>query len=272
MPGALYVVSTPIGNLADLTPRAAQTLAEADFIAAEDTRVTLKLLNHLGLKKMLLSYNRYNAKTQGPPILQRMLAGEVCALCTDAGTPAISDPGEFLVRQAHEMGLRVVPVPAASAAIAALAVSGQNTGRFVFEGFLPHHKRLRAQRLAALATEQRTILLYEAPHKLLATLNDLAAAFGGVRPLTICRELTKLHEEIWITTLEQARLRYAETTPKGEFVLVLAGAVPADKVVETVTLEDAAKQALALGAVVDHFIRPAPYISAPAVRLCTLRT
>ncbi len=129
----------------------------------------------------------------------------------------------------------------------ALAVSGQNTGRFVFEGFLPHHKRLRAQRLAALATEQRTILLYEAPHKLLATLNDLAAAFGGVRPLTICRELTKLHEEIWITTLEQARLRYAETTPKGEFVLVLAGAVPADKVVETVTLEDAAKQALALG-------------------------
>ena len=246
MPGILYVVSTPIGNLSDMTPRAAETLALVDFIAAEDTRVTLRLLNHLGLKKAMVSYNQHNARGRGLPILQRVQKGESCALCSDAGTPAISDPGEFLVRQAHDLGLRVVPIPAASAAITALSVSGQNTGRFVFEGFLTQAKRQRAQRLKALAGEERTIIFYEAPHKLPATLVDLENAFGPDRPVTLCRELTKLHEEILVTTLGDARGRYSEKTPKGEFVLVMAGAPPKADEVPTASVEDTARQALLL--------------------------
>jgi 16S rRNA (cytidine1402-2'-O)-methyltransferase len=242
--GRLFVVSTPIGNLSDLTPRAAETLAAVHFVAAEDTRVTLRLLNHLGLKKPLVSYNRHNAAARGGPILSRVAAGEDCALCSDAGTPAISDPGEFLVRGAHQLGLTVVPVPAASAAVSALSVSGQASGRFVFEGFITQNKRQRTERLARLAGEERTMLLYEAPHKLAATLAQLRDAFGAQRPLTVCRELTKLYEEIWPTTLGEAADRYAAEAPRGEFVLVIAGA-PAASPAPGMALEQAAALAQA---------------------------
>lgn len=240
MPGTLYVVSTPIGNLGDLTPRAAATLEKVQFVAAEDTRVTLKLLSHLGLKKPLVSYNQHNAAARGGTILDRVEAGEDCALTSDAGTPAISDPGELLVVEAHARGLRVCPIPAASAAITALSVSGQPTGRFVFEGFITQNKRLRARRLQELAAEQRTLILYEAPHKLPATLGQLAEALGGARPLTVCRELTKLHEEIWPTTLAAAAGRYLDETPRGEFVLVVAGAPPPAAAAPELSLEEAA--------------------------------
>ncbi|MEG2286323.1 MAG: 16S rRNA (cytidine(1402)-2'-O)-methyltransferase, partial [Ruthenibacterium sp.] len=171
--GTLYIVATPIGNLSDMTPRAASTFAKADFIAAEDTRVTRKLMNYLELKKPMVSYYEHNLQERGAYILDRIAAGETCALCSDAGMPAISDPGEIIVRDAHARGIRVVPVPAASAAVTALAVSGQNTGRFVFEGFLPTNRRQKKERLAVLQAEQRTVIFYEAPHKLTTTLQDL---------------------------------------------------------------------------------------------------
>ena len=208
MSGTLYIVATPIGNLGDLTPRAAETFAKADFIAAEDTRVTLKLLNHLGLKKPMVSYYEHNLKERGGYILDRIEAGESCALCSDAGMPAVSDPGEVIVRDAHARGIPVVPVPAASAAVTALCVSGQPTGRFVFEGFLPTNRRQKKERLAALQNEERTVIFYEAPHKLPTTLQDLEQAFGPERSLTICRELTKLHEEIRVTTVGDASAYY----------------------------------------------------------------
>ncbi|MDL2324133.1 16S rRNA (cytidine(1402)-2'-O)-methyltransferase [Ruminococcaceae bacterium OttesenSCG-928-A16] len=243
MAGILYVVTTPIGNLQDLTPRAAATFAKVDFIAAEDTRVTVKLLNHLGLKKPMVSYYEHNAAQRGEQILDRIAAGESCALCSDAGVPAISDPGEALVADAMERGLPVVPVPAASAAVTALCVSGQNTARFVFEGFLPQNRRQRAQRLDALQQEIRTTIFYEAPHKLPRTMQDLEAAFGPQRSITICRELTKLHEEIWKTTVGQARQRYTTQTPRGEFVLVMAGADPASFLPPSYTLQEAVDMA-----------------------------
>ena len=240
MPGTLYIVSTPLGNLHDLTPRAAATFAEVDFIAAEDTRVTLRLLNHLDIKKPLISYYEHNARLRGEEILARIEAGESCALCSDAGVPAISDPGEALVMDAHSRGVRVVPIPAASAAVTALCVSGQNTARFVFEGFLPQNRRQRAQRLDALQAEQRTVLFYEAPHKLPRTLADLEAAFGAERSLSVCRELTKMHEEVFKTTISEARQKYESETPRGEFVLVMAGAQnPLDKA-EPMPLAEAA--------------------------------
>lgn len=245
MAGTLFVVTTPIGNLQDLTPRAAQTFTDVDFIAAEDTRVTLKLLNHLGIKKPLVSYYEHSAPQRQQNILQRIAQGENCALCSDAGVPAISDPGEDLVRQAHALGIRVVPVPAASAAITALCVSGQVTSRFVFEGFLPQNRRQRQQRLAALQGEERTIILYEAPHKLMRTLQDLLNAFGPQRGLSICRELTKLHEEILVTTVAQALEIYTTKPPKGEFVLVLAGAPP-QAPPEAMSLDEAVQLALTL--------------------------
>ncbi len=237
MSGTLYIVATPIGNLGDLTPRAAQTFAEADFIAAEDTRVTLKLLNHLGLKKPMVSYYEHNLKERGDYILERIEAGESCALCSDAGMPAVSDPGEVIVRDAHARGIRVVPVPAASAAVTALCVSGQVTGRWVFEGFLPTNRRQKKERLDALKGEERTVIFYEAPHKLPTTLQDLEDAFGAERGLTVCRELTKLHEEIRVTTVGEANAHYRENPPRGEFVLVMAGAQP-PKPAE-LTMEDA---------------------------------
>ncbi len=222
--GTLYVVATPIGNLSDLTLRAAEVFKGVDFIAAEDTRVTVKLLNHLGIKKQLISYYEHNLKQKGDYILDRIASGESCALCSDAGTPAISDPGELIVKDAHDRGIKVVPIPAASAAITALCVSGQITGRFVFEGFLPTNKRQKKERIQQLLAEERTMIFYEAPHKLNTTLKDLCAVFEADRPITICRELTKMHEQIIVTTLEKAMHHYAETPPKGEFVLVMAGA------------------------------------------------
>ena len=238
MPGMLYLVPTPIGNLGDISPRCAQTLAEADFIAAEDTRVSLKLLNHLGIKKSLVSYYEHNKAFKGDVIVQRILAGETCALVSDAGSPAISDPGEELVKQCAQAGITVCAIPGPCAVITALSISGQSTGRFCFEGFLPAVKKARKEQLAPLANETRTMVFYEAPHKLLATLEDMAAVFGPDRPVSLCRELTKLHEEVVRTTLSQAVARYTETPPKGEFVVVVAGAAPVEK--EAATPEDAA--------------------------------
>ena len=238
MPGTLYIVATPIGNLEDMPPRVAATFGAADFVAAEDTRVTLRLLNHLGLKKPMVSYYEH-ALFHGEAILQRIEAGEDCALCSDAGMPCISDPGEQLVKAAHERGIRVVPVPGASACVTALAVSGQDTARFVFEGFLPVPKKERRARLEALQGETRTMVLYEAPHKLRATLDDLCAAFGPERSVSLCRELTKLHEEIRKTTMGQAADFYRDNEPRGEFVLVLAGADPADAAQDAPTLDEA---------------------------------
>ena len=225
MPGTLYLVATPIGNLDDMPPRVAATFATADFVAAEDTRVTLRLLNHLGLKKPLVSYYEH-ALHHGEAILARIEAGEDCALCSDAGMPCISDPGAVLVKDALDRGIRVVPVPGASACVTALAVSGQDTSRFVFEGFLPQPKKERRARLDVLRREPRTILLYEAPHKLRATLDDLVQTLGPDRSVTLCRELTKLHEEIVKTTLGAAAEHYRANDPRGEYVLVVAGAGP----------------------------------------------
>ena len=245
MAGTLYIVATPIGNLDDMTPRAAAAFGAADFVAAEDTRVTMRLLNHLGLKKPMVSYHEH-ALNRGEGILRRIEAGETCALCSDAGMPCISDPGAVIVRDALARGITVTPVPAASACVTALAVSGQDTTRWVFEGFLPADRRLRRKRLAALEGEMRTVIFYEAPHRLRTTLDELAAAFGGDRSVTLCRELTKLHEEIWKTTLAEAVARYRDNEPRGEYVLVMAGAPEADPAENAPTPEQAAAHALAL--------------------------
>ena len=222
--GTLYLVPTPIGNLGDISQRMADTLSQADFIAAEDTRVTVKLLNHLELKKPMLAYHRHNTQASGRAVINRLLAGESCALVTDAGTPAISDPGEELVAQCAALGIPVCAVPGPCALVTALAVSGQPTGRFTFEGFLAINKKNRRAHLESLRWEPRTMIFYEAPHKLTATLRDLADTFGPDRPVSLCRELTKLHEEILRTTLGQAAAYYQENPPKGEFVLVVRGA------------------------------------------------
>ena len=242
MAGTLYIVATPIGNLEDMTPRAAATFGSVDFIAAEDTRVTLKLLNHLGLKKPLVSYYEHNLKERGRYILDRIQAGENCALCSDAGMPAISDPGEVIVADALAEGIKVVPVPAASACVTALAVSGQATGRFVFEGFLPTNLRQRKERLEQLKGEERTVIFYEAPHKLRMTLGHLLAAFGPGRSITLARELTKLHEEVVKTTLGEAVEYYEANQPRGEYVLVMAGALPAEARPAPPTLDEAAQK------------------------------
>lgn len=224
MAGMLYLVPTPIGNLGDISQRCRETLEQADFIAAEDTRVSLKLLNHLGIKKSLVSYYEHNKAFKGDQIVQRILAGETCALVSDAGSPAISDPGEDLVKQCAQAGIVVCAIPGPCAAITALSISGQATGRFCFEGFLSTAKKSRREHLDSLKNETRTMIFYEAPHKLSATLEDLAEAFGSDRGISLCRELTKLHEEVIRTTLGQAVEYYRENPPKGEFVLVVAGA------------------------------------------------
>lgn len=223
MPGTLYLVPTPIGNLGDISKRVADTLASADFIAAEDTRISLRILNHLGLKKPMMSYHRHNTEAGGRAVLDRILAGASCALVTDAGMPAISDPGEELVRLCAAQGVTVVPIPGPCALVCALAASGLPTGRFTFEGFLPMNKKNRAAHLQSLLGELRTMIFYEAPHKLCATLEDLRRVFGGDRAISLCRELSKLHEEVRRTTLDGAVSWYAEHPPKGEFVLVIAG-------------------------------------------------
>ena len=238
MAGMLYLVPTPIGNLGDISIRCRQTLEEVDFIAAEDTRVSLKLLNHLGIKKSLVSYYEHNKAQKGNVILDRILAGETCALVSDAGSPAISDPGEDLVEQCAEAGVTVCAIPGPCAVITALSISGQSTGRFCFEGFLSTAKKSRREHLDALKDEQRTMVFYEAPHKLLSTLEDMAAVFGAERPISLCRELTKLHEEVVRTTLGQAIQMYTAQPPRGEFVLVIAGAPEEEKA--AATTEDAA--------------------------------
>ena len=240
MPGMLYLVPTPIGNLKDISVRCRETLENADFIAAEDTRVTLKLLNYLGIRKSLVSYYEHNKAQKGNVILDRILAGETCALVSDAGSPAISDPGEDLVRQCAEAGVTVCAIPGPCAVITALSISGQSTGRFCFEGFLSTAKKSRREHLESLIGEQRTMVFYEAPHKLLNTLESMAEVFGADRPISLCRELTKLHEEVVRTTLGDAIRRYTEQPPKGEFVLVLAGA-PEEKQ-EAATPQDAARR------------------------------
>ena len=237
MPGTLYLVPTPIGNLGDISRRCAETLELADFIAAEDTRVTLKLLNHLGLKKPLVSYYRHNTAAGGEAVLERLLAGESCALVTDAGTPAVSDPGEELVAQCAARDIPVVSIPGPCALITALAASGLPTGRFTFEGFLAMNRKNRRAHLESLAGERRTMIFYEAPHKLTATLEDLKTAFGPDRRVALCRELTKLHEEVRRTTLGQAAAWYGENPPRGEFVLVVEGAPEAAE--EAPSWEDA---------------------------------
>ena len=222
----LCLVPTPIGNLSDISPRARQALADADFIAAEDTRVALRLLNHLELKKPLVSYYEHNKEGSGPKIVARILTGQRCALVSDAGSPAISDPGEDLVRLCAEAGIPVTAIPGPCAAITALSISGLPTGRFCFEGFLSTNKKSRQTHLDGLRGETRTMIFYEAPHKLTATLADLSAVFGAERRLSLCRELTKLHEEVLRTTLGEAAAYYAEHAPRGEFVLIVEGAAP----------------------------------------------
>lgn len=244
MSGTLYLVATPIGNLGDFSPRAVETLENADFIAAEDTRVSIKLLNHFNIKKPLVSYHEHNHVSAGQAILARLLAGESCALVTDAGTPAVSDPGEDLVRLCAENGVPVLSIPGCCAAVNALAVSGLPTGRFTFEGFLTVNKKSRREHLESLRGEMRTMIFHEAPHKLSATLADLRDTFGPDRRIALCRELTKLHEETRRTTLGEAADYYAANPPKGEFVLVVAGA---QKVTgAAVTLEEGVDQVLAL--------------------------
>jgi len=237
MAGMLYLVPTPIGNLGDISQRCRETLEQADFIAAEDTRVSLKLLNHLGIKKPLVSYYEHNRIESGQRILERMLNGEVCALVSDAGSPAISDPGEDLVALCAANGIVVSAIPGPCAVITALSMSGLPTGRFCFEGFLSTNKKSRQDHLQSLLTEQRTMIFYEAPHKLLNTLQDLAHAFGPDRRISLCRELTKLHEEVIRTTLQGALDYYRELAPRGEYVLVLEGAEPPQEA--ELTLEDA---------------------------------
>ena len=244
MAGMLYLVPTPIGNLGDISTRCRETLESADFIAAEDTRVTLKLLNHLGIKKSLVSYYEHNKTFKGDKIVERILAGETCALVSDAGSPAISDPGEDLVKQCAAAGIVVCAIPGPCAAITALSISGQATGRFCFEGFLSTSKKSRREHLESLKKEQRTMIFYEAPHKLVTTLEDMAEVFGGDRPISLCRELTKLHEEVVRTTLSGAIAKYTENGPKGEFVLIVAGGEP--EVEEAPSETDAAAYLTAL--------------------------
>ena len=241
--GVLYVVGTPIGNLGDLSPRAAQTLETVDFIAAEDTRVTVKLLNHLGIKKPMVSYFEHNKQFRGEIICKRILEGENCAVVTDAGMPCISDPGEELVRQCAQYGIKTEVVPGPSAVISALCVSGLATGRFTFEGFLSVNKKSRREHLASIVNEKRTMIFYEAPHKLANTLKDFYETFGD-RKLTIAREITKLHEEIIRTTTKEAFENFSDGSLKGEMVLVLEGAK--EEIKKEYTLEEAVEIAKSL--------------------------
>lgn len=236
----LYVVGTPIGNLSDMSKRAVETLEKVDFIACEDTRVTLKLLNKFNIKKTMISYHDHNRMTRGDEIISRLQSGESCALVTDAGMPAISDPGEDLVRLCRENGVQVESVPGPTAFATAMAISGMSSGRFTFEGFLSVTKQSRFEHLSELKNEKRTMIFYEAPHKLLNTLKDMLDYFGN-RKIALCRELTKIHEQVINTTLEDAIKMYEESKPIGEFVLIIEGK-QADTQVEY-TLESAIEMA-----------------------------
>ena len=243
MAGTLYLVATPIGNLGDFSPRAVETLQQADFIAAEDTRVSVKLLNHFDIKKPLVSYHEHNRAAAGQAIVERLLAGEVCALVTDAGTPAISDPGEDLVRLCAENGITVQSIPGCCAYITALAVSGLPTGRFTFEGFLSANRKERREQLGELLGEVRTMVFHEAPHKLRPTLSDMLEILGD-RPIALCRELTKLHEETMRTTLQGAVDYYRDNEPRGEYVLVVGGAARREG--PAMTMEEGVARVMAL--------------------------
>lgn len=222
MAGILYVVGTPIGNLGDFSPRAVQVLSECDFIAAEDTRVTIKLLNHFGIKKPMVSYYEHNRAQRGGVIIDRLLNGENCALVSDAGMPIISDPGEDLTRLCHENGIQVLAVPGPCAFVTALAISGMPSGRFTFEGFLTVSKQNRKKHLEELINEKRTMIFYEAPHKLSATLSDMAKYWGN-RNIALVKEITKIHETVERTTLFDAMEKYKDGSAKGEFVLIVEG-------------------------------------------------
>ncbi len=240
MSGKLYVVGTPIGNLGDFSPRAAQTLEKVDFIAAEDTRVTMKLLNHFDIHTPLVSYHDHNRMAKGEYVADRIIAGEDCAVVSDAGMPAISDPGEDLVRLCRERGIEVVSVPGPSAVVTALALSGMDSSRFCFEGFLSVNKPSRREHLESVKDERRTMVFYEAPHKLLSTLSDMLNAFGD-RNIALVKELTKIYENVHRTTLSQAVEHYSQTPPKGEYVLIIEGAK--EKEPEQMSFEDAVKLA-----------------------------
>ena len=243
MAGTLYLVATPIGNLGDFSPRAVETLRQADFIAAEDTRVSVKLLNHFDIKKPLVSYHEHNRAAAGAAIVERLLSGETCALVTDAGTPAISDPGEDLVRLCAENGITVQSIPGCCACITALAVSGLPTGRFTFEGFLSANRKERREQLGELLGETRTMVFHEAPHKLRPTLADMLEILGD-RPVALCRELTKLHEETMRTTLQGAVDYYRDNEPRGEYVLVVGGVSRREG--PAMTMEEGVARVLAL--------------------------
>lgn len=239
--GKLYVVGTPIGNLSDFSPRGIETLESVDYIAAEDTRVTLRLLSHFGIKKPLLSYYKPHEAEKSAKILELLHDGNTVALVSDAGMPCISDPGVYLVQRCHEQGIPVESVPCCNAAIAAVAISGIDTARFTFEGFLPVDKKERRQRLADIAGLPHTLIYYEAPHKLRQTLQDLSQALGEDRKAALCRELTKLHEEVVRGTLSELVAMYETTEPRGEYVIVIEGAAPAQQ--ESLSLEQAAELA-----------------------------
>lgn len=237
MSGTLYVVGTPIGNLEDITLRQLRILEETDFIAAEDTRVTRKLLNHYEIKKEVISYHEHSTADVLESIIARLLSGESCAAVTDAGMPCISDPGEPLVKMCYEKNIPVSVVPGPSAVVSAVAVSGQHTARFTFEGFLSMNKKERKAHLESLKDEKRTMVFYEAPHKLVKTLADFKEYFGEERKISFCRELTKIHEEVKIMTVSEAEKYYEINAPRGEFVLVIEGKAPEEK--KEFSLEDA---------------------------------
>ena len=237
MSGTLYVVGTPIGNLEDITLRQLRILEETDFIAAEDTRVTRKLLNHYEIKKEVISYHEHSTADVLESIIARLLSGESCAAVTDAGMPCISDPGEPLVKMCYEKNIPVSVVPGPSAVVSAVAVSGQHTARFTFEGFLSMNKKVRKAHLESLKDEKRTMVFYEAPHKLVKTLADFKEYFGEERKISFCRELTKIHEEVKIMTVSEAEKYYEINAPRGEFVLVIEGKAPEEK--KEFSLEDA---------------------------------
>lgn len=241
MSGKLFVVGTPIGNLEDFSPRAKRILNEVDFIAAEDTRVTVKLLNHFEISKPMVAYFEHNKKERGTTVIERILSGESCALVTDAGMPAISDPGEDLVREAYENGIVVESVPGPTAFATALSISGMPSGRFCFEGFLSVNRQSRIKHLDEVKNESRTLIFYEAPHKLVRTLSDMYEAFGE-RKIAIVRELTKIHETVMNTTFSKAIEHYAKNEPRGEYVLIIEGKKEQQ---QTFTIDDATKFAKA---------------------------
>ncbi len=240
MAGILYVVGTPIGNLGDFSPRAVQVLSECDFIAAEDTRVTIKLLNHFGIKKPMVSYYEHNRAQRGGVIIERLLNGENCALVSDAGMPIISDPGEDLTKLCHENGIQVCAVPGPCAFVTALAISGMPSGRFTFEGFLTRAKQNRREHLEELINEKRTMIFYEAPHKLAATLSDMAKYWGN-RNIALVKEITKIHENVERTTLFDAAEKYKDGSAKGEYVLIVEGKPEEEE--KEITIEIATKMA-----------------------------